>query len=148
MKDLECLAAEFMVGEMSGIMSFNIITMMVIILPLIAMIVSIAFVVFVFRALLKYIRSGKASDRSETMKDQRETGQKLPLGDVLKAHRTRCNMTQEFVAEKVGVSRQAVSKWEKGLSEPSTSNLIALAKVFGVSVEELLKNVGNSEDNL
>ncbi|MBM6667116.1 helix-turn-helix transcriptional regulator [Lacrimispora saccharolytica] len=56
-------------------------------------------------------------------------------------------MTQEFVAEKVGVSRQAVSKWEKGLSEPSTSNLIALAKVFGVSVEELLKNVGSGEEN-
>lgn len=71
----------------------------------------------------------------------------LPLGDVLKAHRTRCNMTQEFVAEKVGVSRQAVSKWEKGLSEPSTSNLIVLAKVFGVFVEELLKNVGSGEEN-
>lgn len=51
-------------------MSFNIITMMVIILPLIAMIVSIAFIVLVFRALLKYIRSGKASDRSEAKKDQ------------------------------------------------------------------------------
>ena len=37
--------------------------------------------------------------------------------------------------------------WEKGLSEPSTSNLIALAKVFGVSVEELLKNVGSGEEN-
>lgn len=56
-------------------------------------------------------------------------------------------MTQEFVAEKVGVSRQAVSKWEKGLSEPSTSNLIVLSKVFGVSVEELLKNVGSGEEN-
>ena len=97
-------------------MSFNIITMMVIILPLIAMIVSIAFVVLVFRALLKYIHSGKASDRSEAKKDQREAESKLPLGDVLKAHRTRCNMTQEFVAEKVGVSRQAVSKWEQGVS--------------------------------
>lgn len=129
-------------------MSFNIITMMVIILPLIAMIVSIAFVVLVFRALLKYIHSGKASDRSEAKKDQREAESKLPLGDVLKAHRTRCNMTQEFVAEKVGVSRQAVSKWEKGLSEPSTSNLIVLTKVFGVSVEELLKNVGSGEENL
>lgn len=128
-------------------MSFNIITMMVIILPLIAMIVSIAFVVLVFRALLKYIHSGKTPERSEAMQDQREAGPKLPLGDVLKAHRTRCNMTQEFVAEKVGVSRQAVSKWEKGLSEPSTSNLIVLAKVFGVSVEELLKNVGIGEEN-
>ena len=98
-------------------MSFNIFTMMIIILPLIAMIVSIAFVVLVFRALLKYIHSGKASDRSEAKKDQREAESKLPLGDVLKTHRTRCNTTHEFVAEKVGVSRQMVSKREKELSK-------------------------------
>ena len=51
-------------------------------------------------------------------------------------------MTQEFVAERIGVSRQAVSKWESGLSDPSTTNLIALAKLFDVTPEELLKNVG------
>ena len=50
-------------------------------------------------------------------------------------------MTQEFVAETIGVSRQAVSKWEKGDSDPSTSNLFALAKLYGISVEELLKEV-------
>ena len=48
-------------------------------------------------------------------------------------------MTQEFIAETVGVSRQAVSKWESGLTDPSTSNLMALAKLFGVTPEELLK---------
>ena len=48
-------------------------------------------------------------------------------------------MTQEFVAEAIGVSRQAVSKWENGSSDPSTSNLIALAKLFNVPVEELIK---------
>lgn len=48
-------------------------------------------------------------------------------------------MTQEFVAESLGVSRQAVSKWESGASDPSTINLMALAKLFGVSAEELLK---------
>lgn len=50
-------------------------------------------------------------------------------------------MTQEFVAESLGVSRQAVSKWESGTTDPSTSNLLALAKLFNVSVEELLRNV-------
>ena len=54
-------------------------------------------------------------------------------------------MTQEFVAESVGVSRQAVSKWERGDSDPSTSNLLALAKLFGISAEELLRNVGSPE---
>ena len=48
-------------------------------------------------------------------------------------------MTQEFVAESLGVSRQAVSKWESGASDPSTTNLIALAKLLGVKVEDLLK---------
>ena len=48
-------------------------------------------------------------------------------------------MTQEFVAEALGVSRQAVSKWESGAADPSTANLIALAKLFGTTPEELLK---------
>ena len=47
-------------------------------------------------------------------------------------------MSQEFVAEAIGVSRQAVSKWENGLSDPSTANLIALAKLYGISAEEIL----------
>lgn len=93
----------------------------------------IAFLVLIARALLKYIRT----------KDTREeqSAVKKSLGEALKAHRTRCKMTQEFVAESIGVSRQAVSKWELGTSDPSTSNLLALAKLFGVSAEDLLKEV-------
>ena len=60
------------------------------------------------------------------------------LSEMLKENRTRCKMTQEFVAEARGVSRQAVSKWETGTADPSTSNLLALAKLFGVPAEELL----------
>ena len=48
-------------------------------------------------------------------------------------------MTQEFVDERLGVSRQAVSKWERGTADPSTANLTALAKLFGVAPEDLLK---------
>ena len=43
--------------------------------------------------------------------------------------------------EAVGASRQAVSKWENGVSDPSTSNLIALAKLYGLSAEELLEGL-------
>ena len=50
-------------------------------------------------------------------------------------------MTQEFVAESIGVTRQAVSKWESGASDPSTSNLLALAKLFNISAENLLKDI-------
>ena len=94
-----------------------------------------AAVIFLFvllvRALLKYLCSG------EVRKEKAET--KRSLGEALKAHRTRCKMTQEFVAETIGVSRQAVSKWESGASDPSTSNLLALAKLYGVSAEDLLR---------
>lgn len=41
----------------------------------------------------------------------------ISLGEVLKTYRTNCKMTQEFVAESLGVSRQAVSKWENGTSQ-------------------------------
>lgn len=90
-------------------------------------------VVLLIRALLKYLRSG----------DQREEADqiRLSLGEVLKNHRVNSKMTQEFVAETLGVSRQAVSKWERGESEPSTSNLIAVANLYGVSAEELLREI-------
>lgn len=104
------------------------------------MVISIVFLslfvgllIVMIRALLKYIKSKDVrQEKSEVRKS---------LGQVLKQHRTRCKMTQEFVAETIGVSRQAVSKWESGTSDPSTSNLFALAKLYGISAEDLLKAV-------
>ena len=93
-------------------------------------------IVLVFRALLKYTRS------KDVRKDKAAT--RATLGEAIKEHRTQCKMTQEFVAEALGVSRQAVSKWENGTSDPSTSNLIALAKLLGISAEELLREVETS----
>ena len=91
-------------------------------------------VILLIRALRKYLRS---SDVRKEKSELRKT-----LGEVIRENRTRCKMTQEFVAESLGVSRQAVSKWESGATDPSTSNLIALAKLFGISPEELLRDVG------
>ncbi len=65
------------------------------------------------------------------------------LGEALKKHRVERKMTQEFVAEHLGVSRQAVSKWENGTSDPSTANLLALAKLYGISAADLLRDVEN-----
>ncbi len=93
----------------------------------------IFFLVLIARALLKYIYTKDIREERSTVKKS--------LGEAIKAHRARCKMSQEFVAEAVGVSRQAVSKWELGTSEPSTSNLLALAKLFGISAEELLREV-------
>ena len=50
-------------------------------------------------------------------------------------------MTQELVAQKLGVSRQAVGKWESGKSEPSTTNLMAIAELLGTDAAELLREV-------
>jgi len=44
-----------------------------------------------------------------------------------------------MVAEKLGVSRQAVSKWENNLSEPSTENLMKLSELFNIEVDVLIK---------
>ena len=89
--------------------------------------------VLVIRALRKYLRSGEARrEKSETRRS---------LGEAIKTHRMRCQMTQEFVAETLGVSRQAVSKWERGEADPSTANLLALGRLYGVPAEELLRTV-------
>ena len=103
-----------------------------------AFIVLIGLITLVVRVLLKYIKS------KDVRKEKAET--RVSLGDAIKEHRTRCKMTQEFVAESLGVSRQAVSKWETGTSDPSTSNLIALAKLYGISAEELLREVEGSAE--
>ena len=63
------------------------------------------------------------------------------MGQIIKRLRKDKNFTQEELAEQLGVTCQAVSKWENGTSDPSTSNLLALAKLFGISVEELLKDI-------
>lgn len=89
--------------------------------------------ILLVKALRRYLRS------SDVRKEKAVTCR--TLGDTLKHHRTQCHMTQEFVAEHLGVSRQAVSKWESGSSDPSTGNLLALARLYGVSAEELLKDI-------
>ena len=61
------------------------------------------------------------------------------LADKIAEERKRNGWSQEELAEQLGVSRQAVSKWESGASDPSTTNLIALAKLYGVAAEDLLR---------
>ena len=96
-------------------------------------------ITLIIRALLKYIKS------KDVRKEKAVT--RISLGEAIKEQRNRCKMTQEFVAESLGVSRQAVSKWETGASDPSTSNLIALAKLYGISADELLSEVEKNSGN-
>ena len=115
-------------------MKLNFIFVLLNICLWIFLVVVAGYVVYlVIKALRKYTRSVPVrKEKAENAKT---------LGEVLKQHRLNCKMTQEFVAETLGVSRQAVSKWEKGQSDPSTTNLIALAKIFDITPEEMLKEI-------
>lgn len=63
----------------------------------------------------------------------------MTLGQRIQEHRTRLGLSQEGLGERLGVSRQAVSKWEADASLPDTDKLIALAKLFGLTLDELLQ---------
>ena len=90
-------------------------------------------VILLIRALRKYLKGGPARDEAKAVRGS--------LAERLQENRVRCKMSQEFVAEALGVSRQAVSTWETGKSDPSTANLIALAKLYGISAQELLEGL-------
>ena len=88
--------------------------------------------VFLIRALSRYVKSGNVRKKSPASRN---------LGEVLKQHREECKMTQEFVAESIGKQGQAVSNGRPEHSDPSTSNLLTLAKLFNTTAEELLREV-------
>ncbi|MBR3805596.1 MAG: helix-turn-helix transcriptional regulator [Clostridia bacterium] len=62
----------------------------------------------------------------------------MTLGERLKMYRRQTGLSQEKIAEMLGVSRQAVTKWELGQTTPSSDNLIALANLYDVSLDELI----------
>jgi transcriptional regulator with XRE-family HTH domain len=62
----------------------------------------------------------------------------MTIGERISIHRKEMNLSQEALGEKLGVSRQAVYKWESDLSLPDSNNLIELSKIFNISLNELL----------
>lgn len=62
----------------------------------------------------------------------------MKLNEKIYFYRKQAGLSQEGLAEQVGVSRQAVSKWELGEATPEVEKLLALAKAFGVTTDELL----------
>lgn len=62
----------------------------------------------------------------------------IEIADRLIKLRKKYGYSQEELADKLGLSRQAVSKWERAEASPDTDNLICLAKLYGVSLDELL----------
>lgn len=65
----------------------------------------------------------------------------------LKLFRKQNGFTQEEIAEKLNVSRQAVAKWENGDSIPDIENCIALADIYGTTVDMLVRNLTDTSEN-
>ena len=66
----------------------------------------------------------------------------MTLGQRIQEYRLRLELSQEALGERLGVSRQAVSKWEADAAVPDTDKLIALSKLFGLTLNELLQVEG------
>ena len=62
----------------------------------------------------------------------------IDIANRLYEMRKKSGLSQEELAEKIGVSRQAVSKWERAEASPDTDNLILLSKLYSISLDELL----------
>ena len=63
----------------------------------------------------------------------------IEIANRLVRLRKEKNLSQEALANELGISRQAVSKWERAEASPDTDNLILLAKLYGMSLDDLLK---------
>lgn len=61
----------------------------------------------------------------------------MELSSIIKSYRRKTHMTQEQLAEKLGISPQSVSKWENSVAMPDIMMLPKIAEVFGVSIDDL-----------
>lgn len=64
----------------------------------------------------------------------------MKFKDNLRRERTRANLSQEILAEKMSVSRQTISKWENGDTYPNTKHILALAKILNSDINKLINN--------
>ncbi|WP_440895575.1 helix-turn-helix domain-containing protein [Amphibacillus sp. Q70] len=62
----------------------------------------------------------------------------MSLGENIKKKRKSLKFSQEYIAEQLNLSRQAISKWETNQSEPSTSNLLKLANLFDCDIKDII----------
>ena len=69
----------------------------------------------------------------------------MTLGEKIYRLRTDRNLTQEQLAEKLGVTRQSISKWEGDLVKPEIEKLKAMAKLFEVSLDDLISDEASDD---
>lgn len=70
------------------------------------------------------------------------------FGDKLKNEREKKGWSQEYLATKIHVSRQSVSKWETGKNYPSIGVIIDLSDLFGITIDELLRSDGELKEKI
>lgn len=64
----------------------------------------------------------------------------MSLGEKIRDYRKQSGLSQEQLAEKLNVSRQAITKWESNKGIPDISNLISISAEFGLSLDELIRD--------
>jgi len=72
----------------------------------------------------------------------------MGFSERLKELRKKANFTQVEVAEKLGISQPAYASWERGVKKPTQENLVKIAQVLNVSVDYLVGNSENKDDDL
>lgn len=72
----------------------------------------------------------------------------MKLAEKITTLRKSCGMSQEELAEKLNVSRQAISRWEVGSAMPDATNILRLSKMFGVTTDYLLNDDYESDNDL
>jgi len=70
------------------------------------------------------------------------------FGEKLKNLRKEKNITQEILAEKIGVSSQAISKWEKGECLPDVYNIKLIGKYYRISIDTLLETEDDKNEKI
>ena len=72
----------------------------------------------------------------------------MEFSERLKTLRKEAGLTQVDVAEKLGISQPAYASWERGIKKPTQENLVKISKILNVSVDYLVGNSDNTEDEL
>lgn len=72
----------------------------------------------------------------------------MEFSERLKKLRKQAQLTQVDVAEKLGISQPAYASWERGVKKPTQENLVKIAQILNVSVDYLVGNSDNTEDEL
>ena len=71
----------------------------------------------------------------------------IKIGRFIAACRKRANLTQLQLADKLGITDKAISKWERGITMPDTSIMLELCDILGISVNELLSGEESNMEN-